>query len=395
MPGRFVPDDAVRATLPQRAGKVNVFRRDRVRPLDVVEHAHFRLQQVFALLYDHAEQAAFQSNQGADRIDADVARESVDQRFVEVGSAPFEQLAERIRGLHPFAVAAVGGDGVVYVDDGRHLAVQRDFIPLEAERIAAAIEALVVLRRDFQRKPGHAGGLFQDLAAVHDVGFHDPQFVVGQPAGFVENFIRHLHFAHIVQQAADAGQAGDVRFQLERPAERDEQGAAADRMLESIGVLLLDPAQVEQGILVAQDGLRHLLDHWIELLDFDLLSEADVLQGVADDPDGLAVDFGCPREFFGQRGRGPFAAFRLRNRDHLLRQPVAHFLAGGGIRRVQSVIRVDVDLVDAVGNDLADLGFALDLETIAQEGVIEPAAIQIVDEHAWLELVDGNLFYHG
>jgi hypothetical protein len=58
------------------------------------------------------------------------------------------------------------------------------------------------------------------------------------------------------------------------------------------------------------------------------------------------------------------------------------------VRHVEAFAGIDVDLVDTGWDDLADLSLFLDLETVLQEWMGHPVAVEVVDVHADLEVGD-------
>lgn len=64
------------------------------------------------------------------------------------------------------------------------------------------------------------------------------------------------------------------------------------------------------------------------------------------------------------------------------------------VDRVQTPGGIDVEISNPGFDDIADLGLPLDPETVPQERVRHPAAVEIVYEHPRLKFRDGDSLDH-
>jgi hypothetical protein len=149
----------------------------------------------------------------------------------------------------------------------------------------------------------------------------------------------------------------------------------------------------EQGAAVAQNGFGDPLDHRLHGLDAHLLAQADIVHHVADDLVGLRVHLPGPSHLV-CRGNPRRQRRNAGGLSHFLVDLANDFLPRRRVRRVESLLRVDVNLVDARPDDLADHGLVLDCEAAAQDGVRHPFRAQIGDEHAGFELLNAELLRH-
>ena len=361
----------------------------------VVEDPHDRFEQVaFILLDNHAQALAVEHDQGAGRIDADGANESLHQFRIEMVTAPLKQLLQGLRRRHALVVDTLRGNRIVDIDDRRHLTVERDLLAVELARIAGAIEALVVLPDDIHRDPAHGGIVLEQQDALGDMTLHPGEFVVAQLGRLVEDTVGNRRLADIVQKPPEREFLDDLAGQLHATTEGDQQGADTDRMFEGVVVMVLQVRQRQQRILVAEDGIDDPLDQRLKAIDLDLLTEPDILHHVPDNLVGLALQAFCPHRLVVQPDLhgllGPLGG------DFL--QPAveigADLLLATRLPDVRPLDRIDIQFADAKIENLVDRGLVAHMECVAKEGMIEPATIQVVDVHAWLELVGTNLLDH-
>jgi hypothetical protein len=107
-------------------------------------------------------------------------------------------------------IAAVGGNRVVHVDNGRHLRQLADFVVgllAPDSRCRRAAWWCSVMSSGI----GPISGDSQDVVAIFRMLLDDGKFFVGQRARLVEDFVRHQRLARVVQQTAQAGLMGDFR----------------------------------------------------------------------------------------------------------------------------------------------------------------------------------------
>ena len=83
-------------------------------------------------------------------------------------------------------------------------------------------------------------------------------------------------------------------------------------------------------------------------------------------------------------------AFMVAEFADLLFQLLFHLGGGGRGRQIQTLAGIDIHLVNAGIGDLVDLLLVLDQETLEQERVRHPVAIQVMDIHPHLEI--GHLY---
>ena len=204
----------------------------------------------------------------------------------------------------PCVVAPVRGDGIVHVHDGGHAAQLGDLLGLLPVGIARAREPLMVLPADLHDGGGNARSLLEDVQPQGHMALHDVELGVRQLAGLVEDVVRHPHLADVVEHAAHARFLDHLLAHVHVAAERHQERADAHRMLERVGVRLLDPAEAHQGALVAQDRLRDLTHHRRDPLHLDLLAQPDIGKDAGDDLGGLALDLLGDLQLLPVRGLG-------------------------------------------------------------------------------------------
>ena len=165
-------------------------------------------------------------------------------------------------------------------------------------------------------------------------------------------------------------------------------------MLEGVGIVVLEASQGEQGILIAKDGVHHALDHGFQAIHLDLLPQAHVLHEIAHDLVGLVVHPAGPGSLVGQGRRTRHLDLLGRDGQHLAIQIGADFLLGPGMPDVGPLHSVDIDLAYPHGADARHRFLVEHGKAIDEEGVVQPTAVQVMDEHAGLQLVDTDLFDH-
>jgi hypothetical protein len=122
---------------------------------------------------------------------------------------------------------------------------------------------------------------------------------------------------------------------------------------------------------------------------------AHVLHHAAHDAVGLPVQAARAVAFLGERAGGPQRPWRA---GHFLEpcvERLLRLLAGGGVGDIQPARSVDVDLAYAHRQNPRHGRRVLHGEPVAHEVVLDPVAVQIVDEHAGLELFGADEFDHG
>src|SRR6516165_1522369 len=102
---------------------------------------------------------------------------------------------------HSLAVGPIRNQSIKNIRDGCDARVQMDFVPSQTERIAAAVNPLVVLQ-DNRHGFGEARDGFEDAASDGYVFLHDFYFFRGQFADLVEDRDRRPDLSHVVKKAA-------------------------------------------------------------------------------------------------------------------------------------------------------------------------------------------------
>jgi hypothetical protein len=104
--------------------------------------------------------------------------------------------------FHPFAVGPIGGNGIVYVGDGKDPGQHGDRFAGQAVRIAVAVKTLVVAADDVLFPVPQAQAL-HDIGADHRVLFDQAEFFIGQAAGLEQNVIPDTDLPDVVELAGD------------------------------------------------------------------------------------------------------------------------------------------------------------------------------------------------
>ena len=169
---------------------------------------------------------------------ASTARNTFDDRGVELRPGAAPELGQRVGALHRAPVRAVGGHRVPGVADRDHARAERDRVAGEAVGVAAAVEALVAraheLRDVGQRRRGG-----QDALADERVAAHERPLVLVQRPGLVEDRVGDGELADVVQLGALADRAHHVDVEPEpvarcarrarRPRRRGRRGSGCAR----------------------------------------------------------------------------------------------------------------------------------------------------------------------
>jgi len=104
--------------------------------------------------------------------------------------------------------------------------------------------------------------------------------------------------------------------------------------------------------------------------------------------------FGAP-DFFccADPVRDRLALF-FRHLTHLGLKMVLHLLLGRRMNDIQSAIGIDVNFVNTRFDDFLDFGISRQQKSIPQKRMGHPVAIEVVDEHADLEIGNSNALDH-
>ena len=249
----------------------------------------------------------------------------------------------------------------------------------------------MVLSGDVESNLADTGCVLQDEDALHNMRFHLAEFGFGELGRLVEDVVRHLGFADVVQQAADGDFLDDLALQFEAAREGNQQGADGNGVLKRVVVVVLQASQRQQRILIAENRVDHVLDDRFDLFHLDLFAQAHVLNQIAHDAVGLAVQLAGAFDFLRQ-----IDALRL-NLDFLrdLRHARIDILANVGFALshtfdIQALGSVDVQLMHAQRLDFIDALGVVDLEMIGYEWMVHPGAIDVLDIHAGAQLAYGD-----
>ena len=224
---------------------------------------------------------------------------------------------------------------------------------------------------------------------------HFGELFVVELARLVQDIVRNLRLADIVQHAAERNLADHVPGQLHGLAENHQQRTDADRVLEGVVVVAFQPDQRQQRILVAEDRLDGVLDQRRDTSDLDGLAETYILDDVAHHLVGFAVQATGLGRFLAQFGNDVLDRRLFREFlqtpvkvgiDLLLRRRLAHPDTTRGI---------DIHLANTQANDLVHGRLVAHGKRVRDEGMIEPATIEVVDVHPRFELVRADEIDHG
>ena len=83
------------------------------------------------------------------------------QLLFQVGTAPFQQLFQRRGRGQAFVVHPVGGDGIVDIGNRHHFTFAANIAAVQAQRIATAINAFMMLGGDLNGQRFDARRLLQ------------------------------------------------------------------------------------------------------------------------------------------------------------------------------------------------------------------------------------------
>ena len=101
-------------------------------------------------------------------------------------------------------VTLLAGQHVIHAHNSNDAAFVADLISGLSARIALSVITLVVLKDDGPRQTHfHALYIFRQLTTETGLCFDDRVFLVGQPSGLFQNFLRDEQFANIVHGGGD------------------------------------------------------------------------------------------------------------------------------------------------------------------------------------------------
>ena len=287
-----------------------------------LEHqGHTRFEPAYTVRGDdHANLARVQFHDAAYRVDPHALDELFHQFRVKVAIAPFIHLSERGVCRHARPVGAVAGNGVVAVDDGANRPEQPDLLPFQPTDVTAAVVTLVVAAHDLDGNGRDIAGLLHDLHAARDMALHDLEFPFIQGPGLVQDLIRYLHFAHVVQQGADTKRVEFLSFKAQMPTEGQSQNAYPQAMQRRVLVLFLELNKTDQGVRIADHTLRQRPDNFFCVERLDVFSKAYVLHDRVDKFPGSIMVFPDRADFLLKR--------RLVRINRPVPRPVGYFQQG-------------------------------------------------------------------
>src|ERR1700722_210357 len=128
-------------------------------------------------------------------------QKNLDHFRIELSFRPLVDLdAGCVQGLRR-PVDTVGGNGIQRVGDGKDARPQWNFLTLQAARITAAIEALLVRVHNLGSL-SNKWDLLDDLVAMIGMLFHDRHFFGLKLSGLVQDLVGNGYFSDIVQKSA-------------------------------------------------------------------------------------------------------------------------------------------------------------------------------------------------
>ena len=187
-------------------------------------------------------------------LQADHAGERLDAALVERAAGVVAQQLERALGRPGGAVDAVGDERVVDVADREDPRVQRQLLLGQAARVAAAVEALVMVGDEVANGGGEAAELLEQAPAGLGVALDLRVLLVGQPGGLAQDLQRHGELADVVQQPADGQVAARRGRQLELLADLGGEDRHAAGVLLG-GAVALGQADHQRAHARAEVGL--------------------------------------------------------------------------------------------------------------------------------------------
>ena len=196
----------------------------------------------------------------ARRIDAEQLGESPDQVLIELRAFVALQHREDAVARERLLIGALGAHRVVDVGNRAHHRAEVHRLALHGERIAAAVEAQVMLEGDDRRQDRHLRRPPQNLGAVDDVPPHDHELVVGQLAGLVEDFLRRADLADVVHQGREAELAQQLAVDAERARLGHRQDRHVHHVRERVVVVVLQRGERQQRRAILRHRLRERID---------------------------------------------------------------------------------------------------------------------------------------
>ena len=232
---------------------------------------------------------------------ADRLHELLHERPVEGGVGPLIETHQRILRSHRLRIGTVGDQRREAVGNTGDPAPQRDLGALEAARVAAAIEALVMLgdagaHLGCERQAG-----LERLESQPDMVLRDPVLDRGQHAGLVEQRARHARLADIGKQADQPECFDHLARQAEAAADGDHVERDPHPVLVGCHVRLAHLRHPQHRIRVVDHAGDHVVDCSARSLQRDLALLLDIGQQGIEGAGALREGLPGPRQFLGDR----------------------------------------------------------------------------------------------
>ena len=146
---------------------------------------------------------------------------------------------------------------------------------------------------------------------------------------------------------------------------------------------------------VAQDGVCNVPDDRLDSAQTDHVAQACVLNHLSNQLLCPVLDGPGPLHFFCKGGPHRQYAVAARHLRHFCFERGNRLLQGWRIGGIEPFFRIDIDFIKASRSDFFDLFLGSNQIVVAIQWMIQPRAIQVVDEHSHLELGYMNMFDHG
>ena len=127
------------------------------------------------------------------------------------------------------SIRPVGGHGVVGVDDGEDARFERDAVSLQPERVALAVEALVMVE-EYRQRALQEADLRDEDARQQRVPLHGLPFATAQGARLAQDGVGHAYLADIVEERAALDVDEPFFRHVHLPGDGDGQVRDAFRM---------------------------------------------------------------------------------------------------------------------------------------------------------------------
>ncbi|MDZ7748009.1 MAG: hypothetical protein U5K43_03485 [Halofilum sp. (in: g-proteobacteria)] len=278
--------------------------------------------------------------------------------------------------------------------------MQRHLAALQAERVAAAVEALVVQLDDLPGLARDVAGRLDDLEAVLGVALHDRPLLRGEAATLVQDLGRRLRHAHVAEQRAHREALELGALEAEVHPERQHQHADVDRVAGGVLVALTQVGEPQRGGRVARYDRGQLADDIACAGGIEAATRLHARHGVIEEIERRAAARARLRDQLaeGLRVRLPVATEHVGDVLALAaRAPLPRLVRRRGLRlrleRPHRVLararRVDVH-VGAVAAQDVELLVVADLEALEHERDLGPGPVELGHVEALAQLADDD-----